>query len=136
MSVTNSRRAIQVDEQVAAAMAAARSLGRALGESSVFKRYEAAYEVFQADDAAQRSLRDFQTRQEELRMAGMWGGADRREQDRLEREWQSISSLPSLGVFLRAQEDLIALIREVVGKISAEIGVDFGTACSPSGGCC
>jgi cell fate (sporulation/competence/biofilm development) regulator YlbF (YheA/YmcA/DUF963 family) len=136
MSVSNRQGVIEVDEGVGAAMEAARSLGRALGESSAFKRFEATYEVFQADEAARRKLRDYQSRQQELRMAAMWGGADRREQEKLEREWRSISSLPSLSGYLRAQEDLTALLREAVGKISEEIGVDFGAACSPSGGCC
>ncbi len=136
MGATKSKRVAPTDERVAAAMAAARSLGRALGESSVFKRYENALEVFQADDAAQQRLRDFQDHQEKYRLEAMWGGADRREEDRLEREWRSLSSMPSLSGFLGAQEELTALLRETVGKISAEIGVDFGAACSPAGGCC
>jgi cell fate (sporulation/competence/biofilm development) regulator YlbF (YheA/YmcA/DUF963 family) len=136
MRVSNPQRVTQVDEGVAAAIEAARSLGRALGESSAFKRFEAAQEVFQADEAARRKLADFQSRQQELRMAAMWGGADPREQRKLEREWQNISAMPSLSGYLRAQEELTALLREVTGKISEEIGVDYGAACSPSGGCC
>jgi cell fate (sporulation/competence/biofilm development) regulator YlbF (YheA/YmcA/DUF963 family) len=125
-----------VYDGVAAALEAARSLGRALGESSAFKRFEAAYEVFQADGGARRKLRDFQSRQQELRMAAMWGGGDWGEQEKLEREWETIAAMPSLSDHLRAQEELTALLREATGKISAEIGVDYGAACSPSGGCC
>jgi cell fate (sporulation/competence/biofilm development) regulator YlbF (YheA/YmcA/DUF963 family) len=136
MKLSNTQRATQVDEAVAAAMEAARALGRALGGSPVFQRFEAAYEAFQADGPARRKLQEFQSRQQELRMAAMWGGADPHQQEKLEREWQSISKMPSLAGYLRAQEELMALFRQVTGRISEEIGVDYGAACSPSGGCC
>lgn len=136
MRVRNTQSVTPADEGVAAAIEAARSLGRALGESSAFKQFEPASEVFQADGAARRKLRDFQSRQQELRMAAMWGGVDRREQEKLEREWETIAAMPSLSDYLRAQNDLTTLLREATGKISEEIGVDYGAACSPSGGCC
>ncbi len=136
MRVSNAQSVTPADEGVAAAIEAARALGRALGESSAFRRFEAAYEVFQSDTDARRKLADFQSRQQEIRLAAMWGGADPREQKKLEREWQNISAMPSLDGYLRAQEELTALLREATGKISEEIGVDYGAACSPSAGCC
>ncbi len=136
MSKSNPQRVIQVDEQVTAAMAAARSLGRAIEESAAFKRFDAAYGTFMADDVARHKLRDYQLRQQQLRMAEAWGGADQDQREKLEREWRSISSLPTIGLYLREQEELTILLRETVGKISAGIGVDFGIACAPSGGCC
>jgi cell fate (sporulation/competence/biofilm development) regulator YlbF (YheA/YmcA/DUF963 family) len=66
----------------------------------------------------------------------MWGGADPQEQSKLELEWQNISAMPSVSDYLRAQEELAVLFREAVAKISEQIGVDYGAACSPSGGCC
>ena len=110
MSASNLRSVTPTDEGVAAAIEAARALGRALGESSSFKQFEAAYEVFQADWSSDVCSSDL--------------------------EWQNISTMPSLSGYLRAQEELTALLREVTGKISEEIGVDYGAACSPSGGCC
>lgn len=136
MRVSSTQTVTDADKAVAAAMEAARSLGRALGESSAFRRFEAAYEAYQADEAARRRLEDFQSRQQELRMAAMWGGVDRREQEKLEREWQSVSAMPSLSDYFRAQNDLTTLLREATGRVSKEIGVDYGAACSPSGGCC
>ena len=50
MSVSNRQGISEVEEWVAAAMESARSLGRALGESSAFKRFEVAFEAFQAAD--------------------------------------------------------------------------------------
>lgn len=136
MRVSNAQSVTPADKAVAPAIEAARALGRALGESSAFKRFEAAYEVFQSDTATRRRLVDFESRQREIRLAAMWGGADPGEQKELESEWQNISAMPSLSGYLRAQEELTVLFREAVGKISEQIGVDYGAACSPSGGCC
>lgn len=136
MRISSVQRDSQTDDGVAAVMETARSLARALGESAVFKRFEAAQEAFESDGVARAKLRDFQSRQQELRMAAMWGGADWREQEKLEREWETIASVPSLSAYLRAHQELTALLREVAGKVSEELGVDYGAACSPSGGCC
>lgn len=124
------------DEAVAATMEAARSLGRGIGESSAFKQFEAAYEAFQADGVARQRLADLQSREQEIRLAAMWGGADPQEQKELESEWKSFSAMPSNIGYLRAQEEFTVLLREASGKISKEIGLDYGAACSPSGGCC
>ena len=136
MRVSNAQSATPADKPAAAAIEAARALGRALGESSAFKRFEAAYEVLQSDTAMRHRLADFQSRQQEIRLAAMWGGADPQEQNKLEHEWQNISAMPSVSDYLRAQEELAGLFREAVAKISEQIGVDYGAACSPSGGCC
>ncbi len=129
------RRNMQADPD-AAAMDAARAFGHAVGESPVFRRFEASQEAFQADQAAREKLAEFQEHQQKARMAGAWVGAGAQEEDEVEREWQSVSAIPSLSGYLRAQEELTALLREVTGKISDEIGVDYGAACAPSGGCC
>lgn len=123
-------------QELAVALEAARALGRALGESPVFERFEAAYDAFQSDTDTRRRLEDYQARQQEVRLAAMWGGADPLEQEYLEREWRSLSALPTLAGYLRGQNQLRIMLREVTGKISAETGVDYGAACSPSGGCC
>ncbi len=136
MRLSNSERPPKPDDGVAIAVEAARSLGRALGESSAFKAFETAYELFQADRTARQKLSDFQSRQQEVRLTAMWGGSDPDAEQQLEREWQTISSIPSLGGYLRAQNELLTLFREVTAKISQEVGIDYGAACSPSGGCC
>ncbi len=119
----------------AAAMDAARALGHAVGESAAFRRFETSQEAFQSDQAARQRLAEFQERQQKARMAAAWAGAGAQE-DEVEREWQSVSAMPSLSGYLRAQEELTALLRDVTGKISEEIRVDYGAACAPSGGCC
>jgi len=65
-----------VDDSVdvnAAALDAARTLAAAIGNSGIFRRFEAAQEAFQADKTAQKRLRAYQTRQEALRVSAMWG---------------------------------------------------------------
>jgi cell fate (sporulation/competence/biofilm development) regulator YlbF (YheA/YmcA/DUF963 family) len=136
MKVSGTQTATGGERAVTAAMEAARALGRALGESAAFRRLEAAYEAFRTDEAARRRLADFQSRQQKLRMAAMWGGAEAHEQEQLDREWEGMAATPSLGGYLRAQEELAALFRRVTGRISEEIGIDYGASCSPSGGCC
>ncbi len=120
----------------AAAVDAARALGHAVGESAVFRRFEASQEAFQSDQAARQRLAEFQEHQQKARMAAAWAGSGAQKEDEVEREWQSVSAMPSLSGYLRAQEEITALLREVTGKISDEIGVDYGAACAPSGGCC
>lgn len=119
-----------------AALVAARSLAEAIGESTVYRRFEAAQEAFEADDAVKTKLRSYQARQQDLRVAAMWGGASRERQQALEREWEELSRLPTLRTYLEAQEAVRELFREVAGRITQEIGVDYGAACSPAGGCC
>lgn len=126
----------QRDEAADAAMEAARSLARTLGQSSAYKSFEAALEQFRADEAAQQRLAEFESRQREMQQAAMWGGAGAQEKQALEREWQTLCAIPSLGAYLQAQEEFTASLRESARMISDAIGVDYGAVCSPSGGCC
>lgn len=120
----------------AAALEKARALARAIGESQAFRAFEAAQEALMADGEVDRRIQAFQQRQQELQLARAWGGADPLEEEALAEEWRKLSLLPALRTYLRAQEEVTALLREVAGAISQEIGVDFGAACAPGGGCC
>lgn len=118
------------------AMDAARSLAQAIGESEIFRRFEAAQDAFHADKTTQARLRAYQVRQRELNAAAMWGGASDEEQRALAREWRELSQLRTLKEYLQAQEELREVFREVTERITEAIGVDYGAACSPAGGCC
>jgi cell fate (sporulation/competence/biofilm development) regulator YlbF (YheA/YmcA/DUF963 family) len=120
--------------EVAAAMEAARALGRALGESAQFKRFEAAHDALQADTEARQKLNEFLSHRQELSMESMFGSTDQAALEKLEQEWQSLSAMPSIISYLHAQEDLLAVLREAAARISQQIGLDYGAACSPSGG--
>jgi len=119
-----------------AALEKARALARAVGESPSFKAFEAAQEALVADQEVNRRLQDYQRRQQEVRLARAWSGGDPAQEATLEGEWQRLSQTATLRALLRAEEDLVALFREVTGMISQEIGIDYGAACSPAGGCC
>lgn len=120
----------------AAALEKARALARAIGESAVFRAFEAAQEALAADEEVNRRLQAFQHRQQEVQFARTWGGADPLEEEALEEEWRKLSLTPSLRGYLRAQEDLVDVLREVAGTISQEIGMDYAAACARAGGCC
>jgi len=120
----------------AAALETARVLGRAIGESSVFRAFEGAQETLVADEEVSRRLRAYQTRQQEIWLARSWGGADPLQEQALDEEWRTLSAMPTLRAYLRAQEELTALLREVAGIISQEIGIDYGATCAPASGCC
>jgi len=120
----------------AAALDAARALARAVGESLSFRAFEAAQEALMADQEVNRRLQDYQRRQQEVWFARTWGGADPAQEGALEEEWRALSQTPILRVYLRAQEQLTDVLRVVGGMISQEIGIDYGTACAPAGGCC
>lgn len=122
-----------LDPQSAAALEAARALGRALEESAEFRNFEAAHNALQADSEAHRKLSDFLSRRQELRMASMFGSAIEAEVDKLEQDWQQLCEMPSIRLYLRAQENLIALLRQAAARISEQTGLDYGAACSPSG---
>lgn len=118
------------------ALEAARSLARVIGESEIFCQFEAAQDAFMRDETARTRLQTYQTREQELRVAAMWGGAARDEQIALEREWQEVSALPTLQTYLAARNGVRDLFREITGRITEDIGVDYGAACLPAGGCC
>jgi len=119
-----------------AALEKARALARAVGESPSFKAFEAAQEALMADREVNRRLQAFQRRQQEVRFARAWGGGDPAQDAALEEEWRTLSRTATLQAYLRAQEQLTDVLRVVAGMISQEIGIDYGAACSPAGGCC
>lgn len=120
----------------AAALEKARALARAVGESPSFKAFEAAHEALMEDREVNRKLQAFQRRQQEVRLAHAWGGGDPAQDAALKEEWETLSQTPTLQAHLRAQEQLMDALRVVTGIISQEIGIDYGAACSPAGGCC
>ncbi len=120
----------------AAALEKARALARAVGESSSFKAFEAAQEALMADREVNRRLQEYKRRQQEVWFARTWGGGDSAQEASLQEEWRALSQTPTLRAYLGAQEQLTDLLRAVAGMISQEIGIDYGAACAPAGGCC
>ena len=119
-----------------AVMESARSLAQTVGRSEAFRRFEAAQEAFMADRPLRARLDELNARAQQLRVARMWGGADPAQDEALQQELDTVADVPTLQQFLATQEALRALLQEVTKKITKEIGVDYGAACSPAGGCC
>jgi len=123
-------------DPTAAALERARALARAIGDSAAFRAFEAAQETLQADADLGSRLSAFQVREQELRLSRSWGGADPEEVRALEREWEDLAKHPVLAAHLAAREGLASLLRDVAGQISEGVGLDYGAACAPAGGCC
>lgn len=119
-----------------AALDRARALARAIGESAAFRAFEAAQEAFEADADLGFRLSAFQGREQELRLARSWGGADPEEVRAMEREWEDLAKHPVLAAHMAARQELLGLLREVAGAIGEGVGLDYGAACAPAGGCC
>lgn len=119
-----------------AALERARALARAIGESAAFRAFEVAQEALEADADLGSRLSAFQVREQELRLSRSWGGADPEEVRAMEREWEDLAKHPVLAAHLAAGEGLAALLREVAAAISEGVGLDYGAACAPAGGCC
>lgn len=135
MAIT--REDVITDENLTAAVKdAARSLAKSLAKSSAMRSFEAVQEAFMADKTLQHELQQLRARQQQIRLARMWNGADRKEEEKLEAEWDRLAQVPTLQSYLQAQDELRAFLQEITGTISREVGVDFGAACSPAGGCC
>lgn len=120
----------------AAAMDAARALARTIGESVAFRAFEEARDTLMADATMTRRLRSHQRRRQAFETARSWNGADSREADELEAEWRVLAEIPAIREYLRTQDELVMLLREVAALISQELGMDYASACAPAGGCC
>jgi|GEM_PF-901028 cell fate (sporulation/competence/biofilm development) regulator YlbF (YheA/YmcA/DUF963 family) len=133
MTTSSEQSAAGENHQLSAAIEAAQSLGRALGECPVFRRFDAAYEALQADPEAQQKLGEFHNRRREFDIASTQGEVDNNEQEQLECAWQDLMTMPALNEYVQAQRELRALFQQVTGMISEEIDIDYGAVCSPPG---
>ncbi len=120
----------------AVALEKARTLALAIGESPSFKAFEDTQEALVADRDLNRRLKEYQRRKQEVWFARTWGGGDPAEEAALEEEWSALSETPTLRAYLHAQRQLTDALRVVSERISEELGLDYGAACAPAGGCC
>jgi len=118
------------------AIQAANDLGHALVRSLAFRNFEAAQEAFMKADGLRERFEKYQRRQQDLQNARAWGGLDLAVERELDAEWQRLSRIPEVQAYQEAQEQLTQLCTQIVAKISAGVGIHFGRACAPAGGCC
>ena len=134
MTTTDAAAAATTPER--AALDRARALARAIGATDACRRLEAAQEALDADGELRLRIGKFNVREQELRSARSWGGADPDDERALEREWQDLALQPPLAAHLAARQELVTLFGEVAAAISDGVGLDYRTACVPSSGCC
>lgn len=113
---------------------AARDLATALAETPQFKAFEQANERLRYDQAAQRAIEAYQTKQQSLQMLFMLNAVGQDEQAELERLRQAFLAEPAVAAYLQAQEQFAALCQEAADLLSRHIGLSFTAACGP--GCC
>jgi cell fate (sporulation/competence/biofilm development) regulator YlbF (YheA/YmcA/DUF963 family) len=104
--------------------------------SLAFRNFEAAQEAFMKADGLRERFEKYQRRQQDLQNARAWGGLDLAVERELDAEWQRLSRIPEVQAYQEAQEQLTQLCTQIVAKISAGVGIHFGRACAPAGGCC
>ncbi len=113
---------------------AARDFAAVLSETTQFKAFEQAAGVFQKDEAAQRAMQAYESKQQSLRALLMLNAAPVEEQQELERLRQAFFSQPSVVAYLEAQNDLMALSRACADLLSQATGLNYAASCGSS--CC
>ena len=113
---------------------ATRAFARALTESTEFQAFEQAAERMRHDEAAQRALRAFETKQQSLQMMLMLNAVSPEDQAELERLRRAFVEEPSVAAYLQAQEVVMAMCQAAADVLSKRIGLSFASACGP--GCC
>ena len=113
---------------------AARDFATALAETPQFKAYEQAEQQLRGNQAAQRVIGAYQSKQQSLRMSLMLNAASAEERAELERLRQAFLAESTVAAYLQAQADLMALCGAAADLLSQHIGLSFAAACGS--GCC
>ncbi len=115
---------------------AAQKFGRAIGESNVYKNFEAAHQSLRGDQEAQQLLQQYQQSQQQLQMMQSWGGAQQEDIQRLEDMRNRMMENETLKKFISAQDELVAQMKELNQFMTDKLGFDFADMTKPAGGCC
>jgi cell fate (sporulation/competence/biofilm development) regulator YlbF (YheA/YmcA/DUF963 family) len=92
---------------------AAKKFGRAIGESDVYKYFEAAHQSLRSDQEARQLLQHYHQSQQQLQMMQSWGGANPDDIQRLEDMRKQMMENKTLKDFFEAQDELVAQLKEV-----------------------
>lgn len=118
------------------ALEKARALARELAATAEFRAFETAHERLRADQGARTLLKRLQVAEQQMAMLQTWGGVATDALDDVARLRAEVTEHPTLKMLFAAQDALLRLFKDAAGIITAEVGLDFGAACSPAGGCC
>lgn len=112
----------------------ARDFAAALAETPHFAAFEAAAERLSKDQAAQKAIEAFQTKQGSLQMLLRLNAVSPEDQGELDRLRQIYLAEPSVQAYIQAQTELTTLCQAVGDLISQSIGLNYSVTCGSS--CC
>ena len=117
--------------------AAARELAGAIAETAAYREFEQASSALRNDEQARQLLQQFQQAQQFAQMSGGWGGANAANQQReFQQLEQQVINNPTLSRLFKAQEQMIAMLKELNEYMTERLGFDFAELTKPAGGCC
>ncbi len=117
-------------------MHAAQQFAGVFIETPPYQAFEKAFNAYRQDPAAKSAQQAFQQKQASLKglmMLNAVSDADRQELQSLQDQFYQQATVVQ---YMQAQTDLVALSQELGDILSKSIGLDFGSACRTSGGCC
>jgi len=115
---------------------AIREFGEALAECDELRAVEDAERALRNDREAMRLLSDYQSAQQSIQMARMWGRmVSKDELDELKILEAKVNSNQIIRNLLDAQKRLQELLVNLNAEISNILGIDFASN-SSTGGCC
>ena len=106
----------------------------ALSSSQEFKDYETTFSIMNQDDEAQKELKTFKQKQQEINQIFRQNGNREKALKELESLQHSLMQIPSISNYTAAQEELMALSEEAGAILSQSTGLNYAAVCGPS--CC
>lgn len=113
---------------------AAGDFARALAGTPEFQAFEAASHALQQDTDAQAAMDAYQRKVESLRALLMLDAVAPEDQAELDRLRLDFATRPSVAAYSTAEQALAALCQDTANLLSADIGLNFASACGS--GCC
>ena len=115
---------------------AAKHLGQTIYHTAEYRAFAVAEERYRADRQAQDLLGQLQESQRTLQLMRQLGSASAEETTRFEELQQAVNGHQTLRSYFEAQENLIALLREINEFVSERLNLDFAGLTKPTTGCC
>lgn len=122
-----------VEISQAEAREAARKFANVLASTPQYKSFNLAQHQLHQDTTAMQAIREFQHKQQYLQMLQTWGEFSETDEHELHQLYERMLEIPSVQHYVRCQEELALMCREVAQIISELIGTDFVPQRS---GCC
>ena len=110
------------------------NLSSALSSSQEFKDYETTFSIMNQDAEAQKELKTFKQKQQEINQIFRQNGDREKALAKFEKIHTSLLKIPAIANHTDAQEALMAICTQAGALLSKNIGLDYAAVCAPS--CC